>query len=77
VASSAEELGKPVGQDAAHDRPSAVAEFGLDGALARLQGLTAEAIDSIPDVRGADKLKAMIRAEMKRLLPPDLAARID
>jgi geranylgeranyl diphosphate synthase type II len=77
VASSVEELGKPVGQDAAHDRPSAVAKLGLDGALERLRELTRGAIDSIPDCRGADKLKLLVRAEMTRLLPAGLADRID
>ena len=32
-------MGKPAGQDAALDRPSAVREFGLSGAIARLEDL--------------------------------------
>jgi geranylgeranyl diphosphate synthase type II len=77
VAASPEELGKPVGQDAAHQRPSAVAELGLDGALERLRALVVTAVDSIPECSGGDTLKAMVGAEMKRLLPAELAARLD
>jgi geranylgeranyl diphosphate synthase type II len=76
VASSAEELGKPVGQDAAHDRPSAVAELGLDGAVDRLIELVNGAIESIPDCIGADDLRALVRGEMQRLLPEPLAQRL-
>jgi len=76
VASSAEELGKPVGQDAAHDRPSAVAELGLDGAVERLIGLVNGAVESIPDCPGDDDLRALVRGEMQRLLPEPLAQRL-
>jgi geranylgeranyl diphosphate synthase type II len=73
VASTAEELGKPVGQDATHDRPSAVRELGVEGALDRLVGLIAEAVDSVPVCPGAEKLKALVVGEIQRLLPPSLA----
>jgi geranylgeranyl diphosphate synthase type II len=76
VASSAEELGKPVGQDAAHDRPSAVAELGLDGAVDRLIALVNGALASVPDCPGADELRALVRGEMQRLLPQSLAQRL-
>ncbi|KAA6183407.1 polyprenyl synthetase family protein [Thiohalocapsa marina] len=76
VASSAEELGKPVGQDAAHGRPSAVAELGVEGAMERLLELMRGAVDSIPDCPGADQLRAMVRAEMQRLLPRQLGERL-
>jgi geranylgeranyl diphosphate synthase type II len=72
VAGSAEELGKPVGQDAAHERPSAVAQLGVDGAIARLHALLTGAVDSIPDCPGRDRLAAIARAEMDRLLPASL-----
>jgi geranylgeranyl diphosphate synthase type II len=74
VAGSAAELGKPIGQDAAHQRPSAVAELGVDGAIARLQALLTGAVDSIPDCPGRDTLAQMARAEMSRLLPAGLRA---
>jgi geranylgeranyl diphosphate synthase type II len=73
VAGDASELGKPVGQDAAHERPSAVAMLGVDGALTRLAELTREAVDSIPTCPGAEKLQALVLGEMQRLLPPALA----
>jgi geranylgeranyl diphosphate synthase type II len=72
--SSLGELGKPVGQDAALDRPSAVRQFGLRGALARLENLAAQATASIPACPGAADLRALIRLESHRLLPKDLAA---
>lgn len=75
VAGRSEEIGKPVGQDAAHGRPSAAAELGLDGALARLVALVQGAVQSIPDCPGTCKLGQMVIAETARLLPADLAAR--
>jgi len=73
VAGDADELGKPVGQDVLHDRPSAVASLGVDGAMDRLEGLVAGAIAAIPDCPGADSLKALVRSEAKRLVPKSLA----
>jgi len=73
VAGDAGDIGKPVGQDAAHERPSAVAELGIDGALDRLAGLIREAVDSIPACPGGDHLQALVLGEMRRLLPDALA----
>ena len=70
---SAEELGKPAGQDAVHARPNAVSELGLDGAVRRLEGLLAEASDSIPDCRGAEALRGLVALQAKRLMPRELA----
>ncbi len=72
--STPEELGKPVGQDAAHDRPNAVAQLGLGGALRRLEALLAEATDAIPPCEGADALKSLVAVQAKRLTPRKLAA---
>ncbi|MBK1619206.1 geranylgeranyl pyrophosphate synthase [Lamprobacter modestohalophilus] len=72
VAGNADAIGKPVGQDAVHNRPSAVAELGVDGALDRLVGLIVEAVDSIPSCPGAEKLQALVIGEMQRLLPPPM-----
>lgn len=69
-----EELGKPVGQDALHQRPSATAELGLDGAMDRLEQLIRDAVDSIPECPGRDKLRALVVGEAQRLLPSELAA---
>ena len=68
------ELGKPVGQDAAHDRPNAVARMGLAEATAHLQALTARAAAAIPDCPGAADLRALIRLESQRLMPKPQAA---
>ena len=68
-----EEIGKPVGQDAAHGRPSAVGELGLDGATARLEKLALEAVDAVPPCPGAAALRNQILSETMRLLPKQLA----
>ena len=44
----AEMLGKPVGLDALHARPNAVAELGVQGAVRRLKDILGGAIASIP-----------------------------
>ncbi|MCX8134171.1 MAG: polyprenyl synthetase family protein [Roseococcus sp.] len=69
-----EEFGKPVGQDAAHGRPSAVRELGLQGAVARLHALAESAATAVPDCPGREQLGALIRQEARRLLPKSLAA---
>ena len=66
-------VGKPVGQDLAHQRPSAVLTFGLDGAVARLRGLAEEAVAAVPVCRGQSALRSHILTETLRLLPQDLA----
>ena len=73
VAAKAEDLGKPTGQDAALDRPNAVNQLGLDGALARLRLLAKQAVDAVPDCRGAVELRAHILSETQRLVPKQLA----
>jgi geranylgeranyl diphosphate synthase type II len=73
---AAEEMGKPVGQDAAHGRPSAVRELGLDGAVARLKSLADAAAAAVPPCRGRDELGAMIREGARRLLPKSLVAQL-
>lgn len=77
VTSSETAMGKPVGQDQAHGRPSAVAELGLDGAIERLRDLVASAVDAIPPCPGAAVLGDLVGQEMRRLLPAELAARLD
>lgn len=77
VASSEADMGKPVGQDQTHDRPSAVAELGVEGALARLRTLIGAAVDAIPPCPGREALAALVRQEMHRLLPTALAERLD
>jgi geranylgeranyl diphosphate synthase type II len=73
AACSEAELGKPVHQDEALGRPSAVLLLGLDGAIDRLRTLAAEAVASIPSCPGASELRAHILSETQRLLPRELA----
>ena len=70
---SADELGKPVGQDTAHRRPNAVAQLGLDGAVAWLKTLAERAVDSVPPCPGRSALRSHILSETSRLLPMQLA----
>jgi geranylgeranyl diphosphate synthase type II len=65
-------LGKPVGQDETHGRPSAVRELGLDGAVARFRELMDAAIESIPPCPGAQQLAGLIQLEAKRLVPREI-----
>ncbi|MFC0389416.1 polyprenyl synthetase family protein [Muricoccus vinaceus] len=67
--SEEEELGKPVGRDAALGRPNAVRSFGVDGAVARLQHMAALAAEAVPACPGAASLRALVRQEVKRLMP--------
>ncbi len=67
-----EEAGKPVGQDTTHDRPNAVHQLGVGGAMRRFDQLVASAIDSIPPCRGSQDLSGLIAMEAKRFLPSGL-----
>jgi len=71
--SSEADTDKPVGRDAALDRPSAVRAYGIQGALALLESLTKAAADSIPDCQGAAPLRALIAQEARRLVPKSLS----
>ena len=67
-------IGKPVGKDCALDRPSAVRELGLDGAILRLETLAAAAVDAVPACPGQSALRSHILTETMRLLPAELAS---
>ena len=73
AACSEAELGKPVGRDAVLDRPSAVRQYGLQGAIQYLDELAAEAAAAVPPCLGASSLRAHILSETSRLLPKELA----
>ncbi|MEM8571238.1 MAG: polyprenyl synthetase family protein [Pseudomonadota bacterium] len=62
-------LGKPVGQDAVHNRPNAVAELGVSGAVQRLQNILGGAIASIPSCPGEAALAEIVRGQAERLTP--------
>ncbi len=65
-------LGKPVGRDAALARPSAVAERGLSGAVARVETLLAEALDMVPECPGRDGFRKLVQRDAQRMLPAGL-----
>lgn len=67
------EMGKPCGQDAVLARPNSVREFGVRGAIACLEKRVEEAVEAIPECRGAETLRALIRNEATRLVPKNLA----
>lgn len=75
VAGTAEDLGKPVGRDAALGRPSAARELGIAGSIRRLESLVEDAIESIPPCTGAAELKAAMLLETASLVPKELARR--
>jgi len=62
-------LGKPVGQDETHARPSAVAELGVQGAIRHLQAILSGAIASIPKCPGEAQLAALVRVYAERMTP--------
>jgi geranylgeranyl diphosphate synthase type II len=70
--SSATQSGKPVGRDAALGRPNAIAELGLTGAVARLEGLIVAAMDAVPASQGENELRALVRMQALRLAPKRL-----
>lgn len=72
VAGNPDEIGKPVGRDAALSRPSACRELGLRGAVARLNSLVEDAVASIPACPRAAELRALMRHEASRFLPEDI-----
>jgi geranylgeranyl diphosphate synthase type II len=71
--STAAELGKPVGRDAALGRPNAAHQMGVEGARGRLEGLLGEAIASIPSsCPGATGLRDLILLEASGFLPKEM-----
>ncbi len=69
AASSSQELGKPVGRDAALDRPSSARQLGLRGAVDHLEVLVERAIQSVPACPGAAELKSQVRRQMRWFVP--------
>ncbi|MEM8731818.1 MAG: polyprenyl synthetase family protein [Pseudomonadota bacterium] len=62
-------LGKPVGQDDIHARPSAVEELGVRGAVTRLNDILSGAISSIPSCPGEAILARLVRKQAEALTP--------
>jgi len=69
VCADADEIGKPTGRDGALGRPNAVAQRGVAGAVALLEGLVASAIEAIPPCAGNADLRSLVAAEAQRLRP--------
>ncbi|QFU09760.1 Farnesyl diphosphate synthase [Rhodobacteraceae bacterium THAF1] len=66
---SDDDLGKPAGQDDRHGRPSAVAEFGVQGAAQRLDDILSGAIASIPSCEGEAMLADLVTRYARKLAP--------
>ncbi|MBC6437781.1 MAG: polyprenyl synthetase family protein [Rhodobacteraceae bacterium] len=64
-----ETLGKPAHQDEVHNRPNAVSQLGVRGAIRRLEDMLSGAIASIPSCPGEAALCEMVRKEAERLTP--------
>jgi geranylgeranyl diphosphate synthase type II len=69
VMGQADLLGKPVGQGAQHDRPNAIANLGLSGAIAHFESLIQAASDSIPEGPNAKSMRELVMQESERLVP--------
>ncbi len=63
------ELGKPVQQDKVNNRPSAVRELGVEGAITKLQDILSGAISSIPSCPGEAALCEIVRKQAAILTP--------
>lgn len=60
-------LGKPVGQDMAHDRPNACMILGIEGALDRVRTLLDHAIETIPSCAAPEHVIDWVEGFGKRL----------
>jgi geranylgeranyl diphosphate synthase type II len=73
VAGDPRVLGKPIGRDVALLRPSAASELGLMGAIDHFDRLVSHAIAAVPECRGAEQLRALVRMESERLVPRSMS----
>ena len=64
-----ESIGKPTGIDVALNRPSAVRELGLDGAIKRLESCITKGLDSIPQCPGRGQLLSVVQKQSNRFFP--------
>jgi geranylgeranyl diphosphate synthase type II len=69
AAQAEDEVDKPLGQDAAHGRPNAVQQWGVEGAVAQLESLIGEAMAAVPECRGAAEMRELVRLQALRLAP--------
>jgi geranylgeranyl diphosphate synthase type II len=68
VLSDVSVTGKPTGQDLRNNRPSAVAEFGVEGAKKQLRDVLGGAIASIPSCPGEAQLAKMVQVQSSRMM---------
>lgn len=73
ASSTAAEIGKPVGRDAALSRPSAIAHLGMRGALDHLDRLVERALAAVPQCPGAAGLEQQVRTQVRWLIPKERA----
>jgi geranylgeranyl diphosphate synthase type II len=73
VAGDPRVMGKPIGRDVALLRPSMASALGLDGAIAHFDQLVGFAIAAVPECRGADQLRQLVRLEAERLVPKTMS----
>jgi geranylgeranyl diphosphate synthase type II len=66
--------GKPVGRDAALDRPSAVRELGLEGARSRAREKLEEAMECLPSGPAGDRVRAWVRGAVDPRILRSVAA---
>ena len=62
-------LGKPVGQDMAHDRPNACMTLGIEGAQDRLRSLLDQAIEAMPSCAAPEHVIRWVEGFGARLYP--------
>jgi geranylgeranyl diphosphate synthase type II len=73
---TADQIGKPAGQDAAHLRPNAVQSMGVEGAMAHMKDILAGAIASIPSCPGEAMLAGLVTAYARKMtVIPEAASR--
>lgn len=68
VLSDSSDTGKPMGQDIKNNRPSAVTEFGVEGAKKQLRDVLGGAIASIPSCPGEAQLAQMVQMQSTRMM---------
>ncbi len=73
VAGVSGEIGKPTGQDAAHNLPNMVSTLGYEGAAQHLENLLSRVVESIPECPGRHALGLQIVAVSRAMVPNQLA----
>lgn len=72
---TADQTGKPAGQDAVHLRPNAVQSMGVEGAVAHMKDILGGAIASIPSCPGEAMLANLVTAYARKMTVLPEAAR--